>query len=146
MNKTKKKGFTLIELIIVVAIIGILAAIAVPKFNDVQKKSKISADIASAKVIADAAILSQADGNIISGGVVDASSIISNKLEIQGVPELKLSSGNKFFIKVTGSNITIHGAKAGDTLDEKNQIYPKPEESKVKNDSNPYYPEYGSKE
>jgi len=76
MKKLIQQGFTLIELMIVVAIIGILAAIAIPAYQDYTVRAKVTEGLS----LADSAKISVAEG-YQSGDIVgmDANSNDWNK-------------------------------------------------------------------
>ncbi len=52
MKKNNKKGFTLVEIMIVVVIIGLLAAMAIPAFNKVRENSRKKAILNNLRQVA----------------------------------------------------------------------------------------------
>ena len=67
LNKSTRKGFTLVEIMIVVAIIALLAAIAVPNFLRARKRSQASKILEDLRVLDGATDQYAMDNNKISG-------------------------------------------------------------------------------
>ena len=94
-HRERISGFTLIELLIVIVIIGILAAIAIPKFNNTKRRANRSAGIADLRNLATAEEGFYADSDRY-GALADTA-----------LMRFSLSRGN------TGLTIALTGAPPG---------------------------------
>ncbi len=100
-KRLNKKGFTLVELIVVIAVLGILATVAVPRLGGITSDAKKAADDANIKMIQNAVELYHAENGELPDDETKMSALVAKYLS-NGVPETQENSGYKFFMDSDG--------------------------------------------
>jgi prepilin-type N-terminal cleavage/methylation domain-containing protein len=71
----KQKGFTIVELLIVIVVIAILAAISIVAYNGIQQRAKYTENIAKIEEIGKAIRMYRAEGGSMSNGIAGANGL-----------------------------------------------------------------------
>ncbi|MFA6920702.1 MAG: pilin [Gallionella sp.] len=98
--KNVQKGFTLIELMIVVAIIGILAAVAIPAYSDYTKKARFTEVVSLTGAYKTAVELCVQEQGIPAGTAITGCTAGSN-----GVPNAPAATNNLASLTVSDAGV-----------------------------------------
>ncbi len=103
--KKNQKGFTLVELMVVVVIIGILVAIAVPVYRNVQTNAEKKANEANIRIIEGAIQMYLAEGGTLDELAEEGIDLLEEQKYLKEVPKYP-NSEEKYSIEVNKSDGT----------------------------------------
>ena len=104
----RREGFTLIEMLIVVVVIGILAAIAIPKYSRVRERSFIAAVTSDLKNLASQQEIYLSNNQVYAGTITD----LADFTETEGVT-ITITAANGTGWSATGSHAGLAGRQCG---------------------------------
>ena len=88
MKKNNKKGFTLVELVIVVAVMAVLVAVAIPTVGSITNKAKTAVNDSNARTIE--SVLKLAEANASAAAAADGVAKLDEAAVAKAVAEAKL--------------------------------------------------------
>ena len=104
LKRKNKKGFTLMEMLIVVGIIAILVAIAIPTFTNANKQAKYAADQANVR----AWYAEKLVDNMANGTAMPANGVVAATGD---------TTKNAIKLQMTGATATVEGGGSTDAKD-----------------------------
>lgn len=122
MNKKKRRGFTLVEMVLVITILGIISSLGFSKFGVIQDNVKKKSDYIAAANLASASSLAIENGDIEpENGQIDITKLMTKKY-INSIPKPQSKPKDDFLINVgSDGHITVKISS------EANHIYPQPD-------------------
>lgn len=117
MNKRSNKGFTLIEMLVVIAIIAVLVSIIVPIVSNASDKAAAAADAANLRAAMTEILAQVMDGNIDPGDTwIDAAGENSLSADVQKMESRYTANATLYYQVNTDGSVKVGFSTDGKTV------------------------------